>query len=121
MFGSSVTVNNVLGFPFLFRGALDVRAKAINEEMKMAAVRALAALAKESVPDSVNAAYGGTKFSFGPEYLIPKPFDPRVLYYVAPAVAKAAMDTGLAREHIDINQYTLRLKEKQNQKTTAKA
>ncbi len=107
-------VNNVLGFPFIFRGALDVRARGINEEMKMAAVRALAALAKESVHDSISAAYDGTGFSFGPEYLIPKPLDPRVLYYVAPAVAKAAMESGVARENIDIAEYTLRLKGKQN-------
>lgn len=89
-------VNNVLGFPFIFRGALDVRATAINEEMKLAASRALAALAKEPVPANVSAAYGGQKFSFGPEYIIPKPFDPRVLYWEAPAVAKAACDTGVA-------------------------
>ncbi|MFN8391500.1 MAG: NADP-dependent malic enzyme [Bdellovibrionota bacterium] len=107
-------VNNVLGFPYIFRGALDVRATGINEAMKMAAVKALAALAKESVHDSVHAAYGGNGFSFGPEYLIPKPFDPRVLYYVAPAVAKAAIETGVAREKIDIAEYTLRLKGKQN-------
>ena len=107
-------VNNVLGFPYIFRGALDVRARGINEEMKMAAVRALAALAKESVHESVHAAYGGVGFSFGPEYLIPKPFDPRVLYYVAPAVAKAAMETGMARETVDLDEYTLRLKGKQN-------
>ncbi len=107
-------VNNVLGFPYIFRGALDVRAKGINEAMKMAAVRALAALAKESVHDSVYAAYGGSGFSFGREYLIPKPFDPRVLYHVAPAVAQAAMDTGMAREKIDVAEYTLKLKGKQN-------
>ena len=103
-------VNNVLGFPFLFRGALDVRARAINPEMMVAATRALAALAKASVPQSVAAAYGGEVFEFGPEYLIPKPFDPRVLFYVAPAVAKAAMDSGVAREGIDIEQYEDRLK-----------
>ena len=107
-------VNNVLGFPFIFRGALDVRAKSINEEMKMAAVTALANLAKEPVPDDVKAAYGGADFSFGPEYLIPKPFDPRVLYYVSPAVAKAAIDSGVARKKIDIEDYTLKLKAKQN-------
>jgi len=107
-------VNNVLGFPYIFRGALDVRAKGINEEMKMAAVRALAALAKESVHDSVHAAYGGNGFSFGREYLIPKPFDPRVLYHVAPAVAKAAIESGMARQKIDIEEYTLKLKGKQN-------
>jgi len=89
-------VNNVLGFPFIFRGALDVRAKAINDEMKMAAVRALAALAREGVPESVSKAYGGKEFHFGSEYLIPKPFDPRVLLWVAPAVAKAAMESGVA-------------------------
>ena len=103
-------VNNVLGFPFLFRGALDVRARAINPEMMVAATRALAELAKASVPQSVAAAYGGEVFEFGPEYLIPKPFDPRVLFYVAPAVAKAAMDSGVAREGIDIEQYEDRLK-----------
>jgi malate dehydrogenase (oxaloacetate-decarboxylating)(NADP+) len=107
-------VNNVLGFPFIFRGALDVRAKGINEEMKMAAVRALAQLAKEPVPDSVKAAYGHAEFVFGPDYLIPKPFDPRVLYYVSPAVAEAAMNSGLARKKIDLEEYTLQLKAKQN-------
>jgi len=94
-------VNNVLGFPFIFRGALDVRAKAINEEMKMAAVIALSELAKEQVPDVVIKAYGGKEFSFGQDYIIPKPFDPRVLWKVAPAVAKAAMETGVARKSID--------------------
>ena len=94
-------VNNVLGFPFIFRGALDVRATAINEEMKMAAVKALANLAKEKVPEMVIYAYGGKEFSFGPEYIIPKPFDPRVLWKVAPAVAKAAIDSGVARIKID--------------------
>ncbi len=89
-------VNNVLGFPFIFRGALDVRASGINEEMKMAAARALAALTKEDVPESVRRAYGGQDIEFGPEYIIPKPFDPRVLTWVAPAVAKAACDTGVA-------------------------
>lgn len=94
-------VNNVLGFPFIFRGALDVRAKAINEEMKMAAVIALATLAKDKVPEVVVNAYGGIEFSFGRDYIIPKPFDPRVLWKVAPAVAKAAIDTGVARMNID--------------------
>lgn len=94
-------VNNVLGFPFIFRGALDVRAKAITEEMKMAAVKALAGLAKEKVPDMVVKAYGGEEFSFGREYIIPKPFDPRVLWKVAPAVAKAAIDCGVARIKIE--------------------
>ncbi len=103
-------VNNVLGFPFLFRGALDVRAKAINEEMMLAATRALADLAKATVPQSVTAAYGGESFEFGHEYLIPKPFDSRVLFHVAPAVAKAAMESGVAREEIDLVEYEDRLK-----------
>ncbi len=100
-------VNNVLCFPFLFRGALDTHATAINDEMKMAAVKALANLAKEDVPDSVIKAYGNTKFSFGRDYLIPKPFDPRVLLHVAPAVAQAAIDSGVATRDIgDIAKYT---------------
>mgnify|MGYP005836470777 CR=1 FL=1 len=90
-------VNNVLGFPFIFRGALDVRATCVNEAMKIAAARALARLAKEDVPDSVIRAYGGARLRFGPDYVIPKPFDPRVLLWVAPAVAEAAMETGVAR------------------------
>lgn len=90
-------VNNVLGFPYIFRGALDVRAKAINEEMKMAAVLALAALAKEPVPEQVNIAYGETKLVFGREYIIPKPFDPRLITRVPVAVARAAMESGVAR------------------------
>ncbi len=98
-------VNNVLGFPFIFRGALDVGATAINEEMKIAAVRALANLAKEDVPDSVARAYGVTSFKFGREYIIPKPFDPRVLIWEASAVAKAAMDSGVARKKVDIEEY----------------
>jgi malate dehydrogenase (oxaloacetate-decarboxylating)(NADP+) len=89
-------VNNVLGFPYIFRGALDVRATKINEEMKMAAVYALAALAKESVPEQVNIAYGATKLTFGRDYIIPSPFDPRLITVVAPAVAKAAMESGVA-------------------------
>jgi malate dehydrogenase (oxaloacetate-decarboxylating)(NADP+) len=93
-------VNNVLGFPSIFRGALDVRATQINEEMKLAAVHALAKLAREDVPESVSQAYGGQSFSYGPEYIIPKPFDPRVLMTVAPAVAKAAMDSGVAQKPI---------------------
>jgi len=93
-------VNNVLGFPFIFRGALDVRSKAINNEMKMAASPALAKLAKEDVPEVVLKAYGVNSMSFGKEYLIPKPFDPRVLTWEAPAVAKAACDTGVARKPI---------------------
>ena len=103
-------VNNVLCFPFLFRGALDVHASAINDEMKLAAVKALAELAKEDVPDSVRKAYGGVEIKFGREYLIPKPFDPRVLLHVAPAVAKAAMDSGVARRPIDdLDKYRERL------------
>ena len=89
-------VNNVLGFPYIFRGALDVRATKINEAMKMAAVKALAALAKESVPEQVNIAYGETKLIFGRDYIIPKPFDPRLITTVAPAVARAAMESGVA-------------------------
>jgi len=98
-------VNNVLGFPFIFRGALDVRAKAINDQMKIAASHALANLAKEDVPDSVCKAYGVERISFGREYIIPKPFDPRVLLWEAPAVAKAAMDTGVAQIELDMDQY----------------
>jgi malate dehydrogenase (oxaloacetate-decarboxylating)(NADP+) len=107
-------VNNVLGFPFIFRGALDVRAKAITEEMKMAAARALAALAQEEVPDSVSLAYGGEKFSLGPEYIIPKPFDSRVLLWVAPAVAKAAMESGVARTQLDVKEYREALRKRQS-------
>jgi malate dehydrogenase (oxaloacetate-decarboxylating)(NADP+) len=98
-------VNNVLGFPAIFRGALDVRARAINEEMKIAAVHALATLAEEDVPDSVARAYGDEELRFGPTYIIPKPFDRRVLLWVAPAVARAAMETGVARERIDPGRY----------------
>ncbi|HRQ21829.1 MAG TPA: NADP-dependent malic enzyme [Anaerolineales bacterium] len=98
-------VNNVLGFPFIFRGALDVRAKQINEEMKFAASQALAALAKEDVPDSVIRAYGGGSIKFGREYIIPKPLDPRVLLWEAPAVAEMGMKTGMARKTIDIEEY----------------
>jgi malate dehydrogenase (oxaloacetate-decarboxylating)(NADP+) len=98
-------VNNVLGFPFIFRGALDVHASEINEEMKVAAAKALAALAKEDTPESVQRAYGGVNLKFGPDYIIPKPFDPRVLTWEAPAVALAAMETGVARHQIDIDEY----------------
>ncbi|MCE3281261.1 MAG: allosteric NADP-dependent malic enzyme [Bacteroidetes bacterium] len=90
-------VNNVLGFPFIFRGALDVRATQINEPMKLAAVYAIAQLAKEPVPDTVNLAYDSKNIVFGPEYIIPKPIDPRLIYTVAPAVAKAAMESGVAQ------------------------
>ena len=93
-------INNVLGFPYIFRGALDVRATSINEEMKLAAVKALAALAKETVPDVVNSAYGLSVLSFGREYLIPKPFDPRLLTWVSVAVARAAIESGVARKTI---------------------
>ena len=106
-------VNNVLGFPFIFRGALDVRATQINDEMKLAASYALAKLAKEEVPESVIRAYGGIELKFGREYIIPKPFDPRVLTYVAPAVAKAAIDTGVARKPItDWDEYKHKLLER---------
>ncbi|MBS1913721.1 MAG: NADP-dependent malic enzyme [Bacteroidetes bacterium] len=100
-------VNNVLGFPFIFRGALDVRARAINDEMKLAAARAIAALTREDVADSVIRSYGDKPLSFGPEYIIPKPFDQRVLLWVAPAVARAAMESGVARKPItDWDAYT---------------
>lgn len=106
-------VNNVLGFPFIFRGALDVRATSINEEMKMAATLALSKLAKEKVPETVIKAYGGVDFEFGKDYIIPKPFDPRVLWYVAPAVAKAAIETGVAKiTEMDWEEYEERLKER---------
>ena len=94
-------VNNVLGFPFIFRGALDVKATKINDQMKMAAVKALASLAKESVPEFVNIAYDKTKLTFGKNYIIPKPFDPRLITKIPPMVAKAAMDSGLALEPIE--------------------
>ena len=98
-------VNNVLGFPFIFRGALDVYATGINEEMKLAAAQALADLAHEDVPDSVLVAYGQSSIKFGKDYLIPKPLDPRVLLWVAPAVAEAAMKSGVARRQIDLEEY----------------
>ncbi|MCT4562177.1 MAG: NADP-dependent malic enzyme [Crocinitomicaceae bacterium] len=104
-------VNNVLGFPFIFRGAIDVRATCINEEMKLAAVKALAELAKESIPEEVNEAYGEKNIQFGRDQIIPKPLDPRLIYYVAPAVAKAAMDSGVAQHHItDWDAYESELK-----------
>ncbi len=107
-------VNNVLGFPFIFRGALDVRASEINEEMKRAAVTALAELAKRGdvVPEAVKKAYPGEDFDFGRNYIIPKPFDPRVLLFVAPAVALAAMDSGVARKPIDLVEYEQSLHER---------
>jgi malate dehydrogenase (oxaloacetate-decarboxylating)(NADP+) len=94
-------INNVLGFPFIFRGALDVRATTINEEMKLAATKALADLAKESVPDDVLAAYDLKKLEFGRDYIIPKPLDPRLISRVASAVARAAIETGVAKFRID--------------------
>ena len=102
-------VNNVLGFPFIFRGALDARATQINEEMKMAATRALASLARQDVPESVARLYGLESVRFGPDYIIPFPFDPRVLLWVAPAVAWAAVATGVAREFIELDEYRERL------------
>jgi len=102
-------VNNVLGFPFIFRGALDVRATAINEEMKIAACHALANLTKEDVPDSVIQAYGGVRLRFGPDYIIPKPLDPRVLIWEASAVAKTAMETGVAQQEVGIEEYKRQL------------
>jgi malate dehydrogenase (oxaloacetate-decarboxylating)(NADP+) len=102
-------VNNVLGFPFIFRGALDVRATEINEEMKLACAHALAELARQDVPDAVVKAYGDQPLQFGPDYIIPKPVDPRVMFEVAPAVAKAAMESGAARRDIDTGQYRERL------------
>jgi malate dehydrogenase (oxaloacetate-decarboxylating)(NADP+) len=99
-------VNNVLGFPYIFRGALDVRARQVNHEMKIAAAQALAQLAREDVPDEVAAAYQGRRLKFGPEYIIPSPFDPRLISYIPPFVAQAAMDTGVARRPIaDMNAY----------------
>ena len=100
-------INNVLGFPYIFRGALDVRAKCINEEMKLAAVQAIAQLTKQRVPDVVNAAYNLQRISFGREYIIPKPLDPRLLTTVAPAVAKAAIESGVARKTILTGKNTM--------------
>ncbi len=105
-------VNNVLGFPFIFRGALDVRARAINEAMKLAATRALAALTKEDVPDSVLRAYGATRLQFGPDYIIPKPFDPRVLIWESAAVAQAAMESGVAQITLDLDEYREQLQQR---------
>jgi malate dehydrogenase (oxaloacetate-decarboxylating)(NADP+) len=103
-------VNNVLGFPFIFRGALDVRARSITPNMMVAATRALADLTRQDVPESVIMAYGGEPFEFGPDYIIPKPFDPRVLFYVSPAVAQAAMEDGVSRIQLDLDEYRDRLK-----------
>ncbi len=106
-------VNNVLGFPFIFRGALDVYARQIDESMKYAAAQALANLTMEDVPDSVLTAYGLSSIRFGRDYIIPKPLDPRVLLWVAPAVAQAAMDSGMARRHIDMEEYREQLLRRQ--------
>ncbi|MBX3560746.1 MAG: NADP-dependent malic enzyme [Sphingomonas sp.] len=112
-------VNNVLGFPFIFRGALDVRATAINDEMKIAAARALAELAREAVPEEVAAAYGGRAHSFGPDYIIPAPFDPRLMEVVPAAVAQAAIDSGVARLPIaDMAEYRTRLRARLNPTTS---
>jgi malate dehydrogenase (oxaloacetate-decarboxylating)(NADP+) len=112
-------VNNVLGFPFIFRGALDVRATAINEEMKIAAAQALADLAREAVPEEVAAAYGGRAHSFGADYIIPAPFDPRLMEVVPAAVAQAAMDTGVAQRPIDdMDEYRTRLRARLNPTTS---
>jgi malate dehydrogenase (oxaloacetate-decarboxylating)(NADP+) len=108
-------VNNVLGFPSIFRGALDVRATVINEEMKLAATRALARLTKEAVPDSVCRTYGVTHLEFGVDYLIPKPFDPRVLLWASSAVAQAAMESGAAQEKVDIGTYRDHLAQRMNE------
>ena len=106
-------VNNVLAFPYLFRGALDVRARQINHEMKIACAHALAQLAREDVPDEVAVAYRGRKLKFGPDYIIPTPFDPRLIWYIPPFVAKAAMDTGVSRVSIDdMDEYRARLRER---------
>jgi malate dehydrogenase (oxaloacetate-decarboxylating)(NADP+) len=105
-------VNNVLGFPYIFRGALDCRASTISEAMKLAAARALAELTREPVPDTVIMAYGGKTLKMGPDYFIPKPFDPRALWWVAPAVAQAAMDSGVARIKFDAGEYRERLMSK---------
>jgi len=107
-------VNNVLGYPYIFRGALDVRAHAINDEMKLAATHALAALARQDVPERVVEAYGLRSISFGPTYIIPKPFDERVLLWVAPAVARAAIETGVADQPVDLDEYRDRLERRIN-------
>jgi len=103
-------VNNVLGFPFIFRGALDVRARSVTPNMMVAATQALAELARQEVPESVIMAYGGDHIEFGREYIIPKPFDPRVLFWVSPAVARAAMEDGVSRTNLDLDEYRDRLK-----------
>ena len=109
-------VNNVLGFPFIFRGALDVRAKAINEDMKVAAAYSLANLAKQGADENVAKAYGEKSFEFGPEYIVPKPFDPRVLVWESVAVAEAAMKSGVSRIQIDLDEYRDKLEKKVQEK-----
>ena len=109
---SSDLIKNVLGFPFIFRGALDCRATAINEEMKIAAAKALAALAKEPAPDYVVEAYGVKELKFGIDYIIPKPLDLRLIEFESAAVAQAAMDTGVAQVKLDIPAYQKRLRER---------
>src|SRR3712207_2771065 len=112
-------VNNVLGFPFIFRGALDVRATTINDEMKIAAAEALAALARQQVPEEVAAAYGGKAHSFGADYIIPAPFDPRLMEVVPAAVAQAAMDSGVAQRQIeDMDAYRVALRSRLNPTTS---
>jgi malate dehydrogenase (oxaloacetate-decarboxylating)(NADP+) len=112
-------INNVLGFPYIFRGALDVRASTINDPMKIAAARALALLAREPVPDAVSAAYSGQRLSYGPDYIVPTPFDPRLIWVVAPAVAKAAMDSGVAHKPIaDLAAYSDGLRTRQESTAT---
>jgi len=108
-------INNLLGFPFIFRGALDVRATAINEEMKVAASNALAALAREPVPAEVLKAYGVTELEFGRDYVVPKPFDRRVCLWEAPAVARAAMASGVARKTVEISSYRVELENRLQQ------
>ena len=105
-------INNLLGFPFIFRGALDVNARSINDRMKLAAARALADLAHEGVPECMLEAFGAKSIEFGEDYLIPKPLDPRILYWEAPAVAKAAMETGVARRSVKLGQYVTSLEER---------
>ena len=106
-------VNNVLGFPYIFRGALDVRARRVNHEMKVACAQALALLAREDVPDEVAVAYRGRKLKFGPDYIIPSPFDPRLIWYIPPFVAQAAMDSGVARKPIeDMDAYRIQLRQR---------
>jgi malate dehydrogenase (oxaloacetate-decarboxylating)(NADP+) len=107
-------INNVLGFPFIFRGALDVRARAINDAMKVAAAHAIADLAHEGVPECMMEAFADTGLGFGEDYLIPKPLDPRILFWVAPAVAKAAMETGMAGKTLDIEEYISALQERRS-------